>query len=268
MKTTHAYLIAEKLYFNSASNPLCNRSWLFSIYKSLLISNANDKEEIKWTKYNQWNIDHNCRAAKASARKNGVYISTFTLTVINDTEAELKVTFSKKDLKTESISGVYERNTFINSLWEYKNPKGEAILQGVYERDQLFDSSIYSFDEIEEEIETNSPTKLDTKEKKRTRKAADDHIREMKFNALKNLLDQIREHYHQTTELNQRSFLEIVVGAAIFYLPSLNSHFNGFISIGALKGYLKGDRRVKDHLALKIAHLLTIMNHMRTMMRL
>jgi len=70
----------------------------------------------------------------------------------------------------------------------------------------------------------------------------------MKFIALNNLLDQIRETYHQTEEPNQRSYLEVVLGAAIFYLPSLNSHFNGFISVAALKGYLKGERRVKDHI--------------------
>ena len=40
MKRTYANLIAEKLYFNVAGNSLCNRNWLFSIYKSLLISNS------------------------------------------------------------------------------------------------------------------------------------------------------------------------------------------------------------------------------------
>ena len=89
MKRTQAYLIAEKLYFNAASNSFCNRNWLFTIYKSLLVSNANDKEEIKWTKYNQWKIDHNCRAAKAAAKKNGFKIDHLSLTIINDNKAAI-----------------------------------------------------------------------------------------------------------------------------------------------------------------------------------
>ena len=248
MKRTHAYLIAEKLYFNAASNSFCNRNWLFTIYKSLLISNANDKEETKWTKYNQWKIDHNCRAAKASAKKNGLKIDHLSLTIINDNKAALKVSFSKGGFKIESINCVYERDSFLKSLWEFKNHKQEAVLLNQNERDQLFESTIYSFDEIEEEIETSSSNDKGKKSKKRAKKDSDDHIREMKFIALNILLNQVRETYHQTEEHHQRSYLEIILGAGVFYLPSLNSHFNGFISIAALKGYLKGDRRVKDHI--------------------
>ena len=248
MKRTHAYLISEKLYFNAAYNSLCNRNWLFTIYKSLLISNANDKEETKWTKYNQWKIDHNCRAAKASAKKNGFKIDNLSLTIIDDNKALLKVLFSKGGFKSESINCVYERDSFLKSLWEFKNSKQEAVLLNQNERDQLFESTIYSFDEIEEEIETSSSNDKGKKSKKRAKKDSDDHIREMKFIALNILLNQVRETYHQTEEHHQRSYLEIILGAGVFYLPSLNSHFNGFISIAALKGYLKGDRRVKDHI--------------------
>jgi hypothetical protein len=221
---------------------------LFTIYKSLLISNANDKEEIKWTKYNQWKIDHNCRAAKASAKKNGFKIDHLSLTIIDDNKAVLKVLFSKGGFKSESINCVYERDSFLKSLWEFKNSKQEAVLLNQNERDQLFESTIYSFDEIEEEIETSSSNDKGKKSKKRAKKDSDDHIREMKFIALNILLNQVRETYHQTEEHHQRSYLEIILGAGVFYLPSLNSHFNGFISIAALKGYLKGDRRVKDHI--------------------
>ena len=248
MKRTQAYLIAEKLYFNAASNSFCNRNWLFTIYKSLLVSNANDKEEIKWTKYNQWKIDHNCRAAKAAAKKNGFKIDHLSLTIINDNKAALKVSFSKGCLKSESINCVYERDSFLKSLWEFKNHKQEAVLLNQNERDQLFESSIYSSDEIEEEIEVSSSADKGKKSKKRAKKESDDHVRNMKFIALNNLLDNIRDLYHQTDEQNQLSYLQVVIGAAVFYLPSLNSHFNGFISIAALKGYLKGDKRVKDHI--------------------
>ena len=247
MKKAYAYLIAEQFYFNSTNSTLCNRNWLFAIYKSLLISNSNDSGQIEWTKYNQWKIDHNCRAAKANALKNKILINSFSLNLINDSRAELIVNFSINNLKTESINCVYERDSFINSLWEYKNPKGETILVSRYERDQLFETSIHSFNELEES-EIKSLSNKTHKTKKVTKKAGPEHVRNMKFMALNALLDQIREAYQQTEEPNQRSYFEIVVGAAIFYLPSLNSHFNGFISLNALKGYLKGDRRVKDHI--------------------
>jgi hypothetical protein len=84
--------------------------------------------------------------------------------------------------------------------------------------------------------------------KKNKNRKYSDQIRDMKFTAFNLLLDQIRETYNKIEDENQKSFLQVVVGAAIFYLPSLTSHFNGFISINALKGYLKKERRVKDHI--------------------
>jgi hypothetical protein len=75
-----------------------------------------------------------------------------------------------------------------------------------------------------------------------------EYARNMKFDALKLLLDQMRDKYHETEEPLQTSFLLTVIGAAIFYLPSLNSHFSGYISVTALKSYLNGQRRVRDHI--------------------
>jgi hypothetical protein len=252
MKRTHAYLIAEKLYFNAAGNALCNRSWLFSVYKSLLIANANDTEEIKWTKYNQWKIDHNCRAAKAAAKKSKLTIKNFSLSIIDDDVASILVTFLKDNKMEDRLTCLYKRDSFLPALWTTKNPHLDTVLLSQYERDQLFESSIYSSDEFDvTEIENevlDSPTKNSKKSKKGGKKESDEYVRKMKFTALNTLLDQIRDSYNQTKELNQRSYLEVVVGAAIFYLPSLNSHFNGFISVAALKGFLKGDRRVKDHI--------------------
>lgn len=72
---------------------------------------------------------------------------------------------------------------------------------------------------------------------------------ESKFEALHLLLEQIREKYQQLQDEKQKSFLEVVVGAAIFYLPStLGLHFSGYTSVAALKAYIKGQRRVKDHI--------------------
>jgi hypothetical protein len=252
MKRFHAYLIAEKLYFNAAGHNLCNRNWLFSIYKSLLISNSNDAEEIKWTKYNQWKIDHNCRAAKAASKKNKIAIQHFELTIIDNDTACIQVSFLKDGEFEASLTCLYERDSFIPTLWELRNPNNETILLSEYEKNQLFESSIYSLEEIEVEEspieEFKAPTKKRNQDKKITKKESDEYVRLMKFTALNNLLDQIRDTYNETKEPNQRSYLEVVIGAAIFYLPSLNSHFNGFISVAALKGYLKGERRVKDHI--------------------
>jgi hypothetical protein len=248
MKRTHAYLIAEKLYFNAASNSLCNRNWLFAIYKSLLVSNAKDEQEIKWTKYNQWKIDHNLRNAKTASKKNKITIHHFEIMIIDENTACIMVSILKGDKMEDNITCLYERDSFIPSFWTFKNPKNETVLLSQYERDQLFESSIYSFDEIEEESENTSNNNKGKKSKKETKKESEEHVRNMKFIALNNLLDTIRETYNQTKEPNQRSYLEVILGAAIFYLPSLNSHFNGFISVAALKGYLKGDRRVKDHI--------------------
>jgi hypothetical protein len=70
-----------------------------------------------------------------------------------------------------------------------------------------------------------------------------------KFAALHLLLEQIRESYHQLQDEKQKSFLEVVVGAAIFYLPStIGLHFSGYTSVAAMKGFIKGQRRVKDHI--------------------
>jgi len=72
--------------------------------------------------------------------------------------------------------------------------------------------------------------------------------RDLKFSALKILIDNIRIPYKNAEHDQIRSYFEVVIGAAIFYLPSLNNHFNGFISLKALKGILNKERKVKDHI--------------------
>jgi hypothetical protein len=247
MTRSQAYLVAERLYFNSTNNPLCNRRWLFTIYKSLLISNSNENKKIEWTKYNQWNIDHNCRAAKANALKEKVVIDSFRLNFIDDDVVQISVIFLVDNLKTESITCIFERSSFIDEFWKVQNPKGDTILLSRYEGEQLFEASIFSLNELEND-KSQSTKKRVHLTKGDTERTSKDNVRKMKFRALNSLLDQIRETYHKIKEPTQRSYFETVIGAAIFYLPSLNSHFNGFISLNALKEYLNGQRRVKDHI--------------------
>ena len=260
MNKEYVYLIAEQLYLNTTDHPLCNRNWLFAIYKSLLVANEGDSEPIIWTKYNQWKIDHNCRASKTTAKANNTYIVDFSISMVNDNCAEIKVTFNKKGLVTEPVNCIYSKDSFNNDMWESRNPNNESVLLSPYERDQLFDASVQNaettlvddYNEVAVVIEETPVVEKTTNKSKAPKKSkksmTDEQIREMKFTALNVLLDQIRETYTQIEDPNQRSYLEVVIGAAIFYLPSLNAHFNGFISINALKGYLKKERRVKDHI--------------------
>ncbi len=253
MNKEYVYLIAEELYLNANKHVLCNRNWLFAIYKALLVENEGDTEPIFWTKYNQWKIDHNCRAAKTKAKKNNTQIVTFNISIENENDAILQVVFKKNSAIIPAIKCHYKIGSFPNEMWEIKNPNNESILLSAFEKDQLFKSSIEwdANDEVETTIEVIEPTcepSILYVPNERKKRMNDDQVRDMKFTALNVLLDQIRETYHHIEDENQKSYLQVVVGAAIFYLPCLNSHFNGFISINALKGYLKKERRVKDHI--------------------
>lgn len=257
MNKEYVYLIAEKLYLNATVEPLCNRNWLFAIYKALLIANEGDTEPIIWTQYNQWKIDHNCRASKTTAKANRTYITYFSLIINEENCAIIKVVFNKKGVDLKPIECIYKATGFTREMWEIKNPYNESVLLSNFERDQLFNASINNSNKMHEAIQIQqekavykeTPNESTLKETNKTKKRMNDETnRKMKFTALNILLDQIRESYSKLEDDNQKSYFEVVIGAAIFYLPSLTSHFNGFISINALKGYLKNERRVKDHI--------------------
>ncbi len=258
MNREFVYLIAEALYLNTTAHPLCTRNWLFAIYKSLLVANEGDTEEIKWTRYDQWKIDHNCRAAKSIATQNRSKIEQIEIDRINEHESRIRVIFSKGLILTTQMTCFYKSEGFIPSMWTFRNPKNESVLLSAYDRDELYRASLHPY-EIEDEplIEVlevgkkNTPKKVSLEKKEKTpdlQKPTDEHIRNMKFTALHTLLEGMRGSYLETGDSHQRSFLEVVIGAAIFYLPSLHAHFNGYISINALKGFLKKERKVKDHI--------------------
>lgn len=255
------YLIAEALYLKTTNHPLCNRNWLFAIYKSLLVTNVNDTEQMIWTPYNQWKIDHNCRAAKSTATKNLSKIEQLTIDRINEHENRIRVIFSKNGILNTPLTCMFSKDGFPSDLWTFRNPQHESVLLSSYECDELYHSCLNTF-EIEEEVEeplnhvlvdTKKETNKKTSKKKKeinpsTQKRSEEHIRNMKFTALHNLVEHMRGIYVETTDPHQRSFLEVVLGAAIFYLPSLHAHFNGYISVNALKGFLRKERKVKDHI--------------------
>lgn len=65
-----------------------------------------------------------------------------------------------------------------------------------------------------------------------------------KFEALHNLLINLKESYDTSTEY-QKEFLSTIVGAAIYYLPTNKLTFSGMISEKALE--LPKNKRVKEH---------------------
>jgi|LakMenE01Jun11ns_1017448.scaffolds.fasta_scaffold9923468_3 hypothetical protein len=279
MNTEFLYLIAEQLYLNASGHAMSNRNWIAAIYKSLLVANRGDDEEILWTKYSEWKIDHNCRAARSVAKKNKSRLISCDLVKTDSNEYKLLVQIEKGiDIISKTV--LYRQDAFPEGLWKVKNPKNDTVLSNQFERDQLFLASLGDNvnSPIQDELisvkentvkpvsNSSKPEKLDISlysdldedydtefgdfgaEEQVDTISSVEYARNMKFEALKLLLDQVRDKYHQTEEPLQRSFLLTVIGAAIFYLPSLNAHFSGYISVAALKGFIRGQRRVKDHI--------------------
>jgi len=67
---------------------------------------------------------------------------------------------------------------------------------------------------------------------------------EQKFEAVFNLLINLKESYNTSTQY-QKEFLSTIVGAAIYYLPTNKLTFSGMISEKALE--LPKNKRVKEH---------------------
>ena len=157
------------------------------------------------------------------------------------TAFEIVVTIQKDtDLISKTI--IYRKNAFPEGLWRVKNPKNDTVLSNQFERDQLFEESLSSTSyfaklidrimdqEIIEEDDLdldipNSPDKLDISlysdidgheqdehevqnvaaEKQVDTVSSVEYARNMKFEALKLVLDQIRDKYHETVEPLQKS---------------------------------------------------------------
>jgi hypothetical protein len=141
MNTEYLYLVAERLYSNTKEHPLKNRNWLPAIYKSLLVANRGDKEEILWTKYNQWKIDHNCRAARSSAKANNSKLNSFEIRMVTINSCVITIEI-KKGNNSIFNEVLYSKDAFPTGLWEVRNPQNNTVLNNAFERDQLFESSI------------------------------------------------------------------------------------------------------------------------------
>lgn len=248
MNKEYVYLIAEDLYNKAAGHNLYNRNWLFAIYKSLLVANEGNNEEIIWrNEYKQWKIDHNCRAAKSQANRNRTILQKIRLSNITEDSANIEAEFNKGRVVIEQC--IYRKDGFQSGLWRIPNPNGKTVLLSAFERDELFRATLPDCDEIcEPEVDVPQTVVEIAAEQTVGEIGPEPQQNSSKFLALKCLLDQIRSVYGQSNDATQRSFIETVVGAAIFYLPtSINKHFTGYISVAAIKGFVNGQRRVKDH---------------------
>jgi hypothetical protein len=141
MNTEFLYLVAEQLYMNTAAHAMSNRNWLPAIYKSLLVANRGDEEEILWTKYNQWKIDHNCRAARSTAKANKSKLSSFEIGIVSDNSCVIQIVIQKGDNRILK-EVIYRRDAFPVGLWEVRNPQNDTVLNNAFERDQLFLSTL------------------------------------------------------------------------------------------------------------------------------
>lgn len=146
MKVTvsQLYLVAEKLHSNAAGHRLNTKNWIAAIYKSLLVANKGDKEEILWTKYNEWKINHNCRAARSAAKANKSKIISFKVEKIDIDNYFIHATYEEKE-KIISNTIVYRKEAFPVGLWKVYSPKNDTVLANANERDVLFRASISEY---------------------------------------------------------------------------------------------------------------------------
>ncbi len=253
------FLIAERLSENASEDELATVRWPYTVYHALLAGHG--KQPVpEWTKYHQWNIDHQYRSHKAAMKRKGYRLVSLRVERFDRDRARLKATFSKADGSRSTESCDYNKNDFTPVLWTIRNPKGEGLLTGTYERDRLYESSLGTPFEPEPEsapAPTSPPTKgkggktvdKPVKPKRgRTAKVSDDGDPHPKFKALWKMLGPMRPAYGSAIDPRERSFMETVVGAAVFYLPTSVDHFSGHMSRASIAGFLEGRRIVKDHI--------------------
>lgn len=216
---TRLSLVSEYLYNMISFHEEARPAWKTAIYCALLNSKSEDFD-IKWTKYNEWSLAHQLRACKSSSKKQNLYIDSLYISGCNKTNIIINVKFNPNEIITITL----DESHFIKELWEEQKPNQVTILLNKEESELIFEL-IKSFCN-ESQI--------------------DEHP---KFSVLKKLLHCSQIIYRDLEESKERTFLETIIGAAIFYLPNrVNKHFSGYISIEAIKSYLNSGKMVKDHM--------------------
>ncbi len=254
MTREQIYLITEQLVVNCVSNALYNRCWDFAIYKSLLASNCNDHSPIEWTKYNQWKINHNMRATKTIAKKNNGRLTAFEIINATTTRCLIKAEFISQE-QTSTTMFEYSLDAFAPDLWRFQNPLGDTILKNEQECNILFTASLselhpaieplnHQHEIIIEPINYQLEIAVEVVEAETLN--SETHL---KFHVLKEIIDALKPCYLAKVDESEKAYFETIIGAAIFYLPTSVNHFSGYISIGAIKSYLKDGKKVRDHIS-------------------
>jgi hypothetical protein len=246
----HLAPLAETISEKTETSELFRNPWLFAIYKALLVSVQKDDAAIYWKdEYDQWSIDHQYRGSKHSAKTRGITCESVTIIPDGADACTLEISFRDAAGQSRNETCHLLRDDFHPSLWEAQKPDGGTLLEGSFERDRIFDALCQDRavgaeiadiqDALPEQPLTSPATETEAAE-------TDDEIHP-KFTALHKLLEASRKVYSEASQ-KERSFLETVIGAAVFYMPTTVRHFEGYISVEAILSVLRDGRRVKDHI--------------------
>ena len=219
---TQLTLVAEYLYDMISYHEESRFTWKTAIYSALL-SNKAEKFEILWTEYNQWSLAHQLRANKSAARTQNFNIRSLYINGCDKSKITINVTFNNN----ENISIILNESNFLSDLWKIENPKKSSILLNKEEALLIYEL-IKTF--------CNDGILLQEEE-------------HPKFVVLKKVLQCSKSIYKDLIDEKEKAFIETIIGAAIFYLPNrVKEHFSGYISIEAIKYYLKTAKLIKDHI--------------------
>jgi hypothetical protein len=233
----HAYHLAplsDALYDRLESDDLRHRGWRFAIYHALRSSVDGTAEPIYWkTEYRQWSVDHHYRGSRHGAKSRITDCRLGTMECIDADHIQMEVFFTLTDGATTTETIVLGRDDFHASLWLVQNVHGETLLEGVFERDRIFDGLRPGIPfQGQAVVLSASPEPIDL---------------HPKMTALHAMTEAMRTWYAQASA-EEQAYLETVFGAAVFYLPQSVDHFSGYISFECLRGCLEEERRVKDHI--------------------
>jgi len=236
--TYHLALLAEALFEMLESDDRRHRGWRFSLYRALRTRINGDTSPIYWkTNYSQWSVDHHFRSSKNSASSRLLGCTIESIDQIDHDHHLIKVLFTDlmgNNMSTECILG---RHDFPPSLWHVQNVFGDTLLDSVFERDCIFDGLISERPDVPQGADIRQIPLAD-----------ENHVDvHPKLKSIHALTEAIRPWYAQANE-EEQSYLDTVLGAAVFYLPHSVAHFNGFISLACLQGCLEEKRKVKDHI--------------------
>lgn len=230
--TYHLAPMADALYGRLENDDLRHRGWRFALYRALRSSVEGYDEPVYWkTAYRQWSIDHHYRGSRHSAKSRIADCHIESIERLDADTIQVYAAFIDVDGQKQLTSIGLQRGHFHESMWISQNIHGDTLLEGPFERDRIFDGLMpNNMMAADDTVPPGEPIDLHPK-----------------LTALHAMTEALRGYYAQASAA-EKSYLETVVGAAVFYLPQTVAHFSGYISLECLKGSLEDERRVKDHI--------------------